>query len=97
MNDVYTYPDYTEYDETMPKLVDSEKSRLLGRLAAGSVSYLELMCLPSEGAPLQSREIIDLALGELERDGQIHKVSEVTSNQNAVVGYELTTRRHIHS
>lgn len=89
MNDVYTYPDYGEYDDTFTNSVASEKKRVLGRLATGSVSHLELLCLPSGDAPLARPEIIICALHELEQAHQISKTYELTREGNGLAVYEL--------
>ncbi|MCA9327531.1 hypothetical protein KDA14_03305 [Candidatus Saccharibacteria bacterium] len=93
MNDVYTYPDYTERDPSFPDAVAAEKQRVLGRLATGSVSHMELLCIPSDNTPLQPREVIETAIVQLEQAGQIEKdhETEATSHQNLIVSYKLTS------
>jgi len=90
MNDIYPYTDYSESNEAFLVAVEGEKRRVLQRLESRAISYIELLCLPYDDTPLQSREIIDAALSQLEQSGQIQKADvEATSNQNFVVTYEL--------
>lgn len=91
MNDVYTYLDYGEYDKNFTDAVAAEKHRVLGRLATGSVSHMELLCIPSNDTPLQPREVIEAAIVQLEQAGQIEKDHDIeaTSHQNLIVSYKL--------
>jgi hypothetical protein len=90
MNDVYTYIDYSEPNQNFSEAVEAEKTRILGRLASEAISYMELACLPYDGAPLQPREVIDTAISQLEQSGSIQKAdTEATFHQNLVVTYEL--------
>ena len=93
MNDVYTYPEYGKPDEAFPLAVKAEMRRLLGRLADGSISHMELVCLPSDDTPLQPREIIETALIRLQKSGEIQIAdTEPSSNQNLLVTYELADK-----
>lgn len=93
MIEVFTYPDYSEYDESFPQAVEAEKARLLIRLARKSISYMELVCLPSDDEPLSSRDVIDTAIAQLEQSGQIVKDNDVepTFHQNLVITYKVAS------
>ena len=98
MNDVYTYPEYGNPDEVFLVAVKAEMQRILGRLASGSVSHMELLCLPANDTPLQAREIIETALNQLRQSGDIRIAdTEPTSHQNLVLAYEITAQPSVAS
>lgn len=69
---------------------DDEKSSILARLSiAGFVSHMELSALSDAENTRRTYDIVDTALYELERSGQIIRTYETTDQQNVLIGYTL--------
>ena len=89
MNEVLKYTDDNERNDAQIERIAAEKDRLLGRLASRRICHVELLSLPATDTPLETGDVINAALYQLEAARQIAKVYEVTDQQNVIIGYEL--------